>query len=151
MALKDLDQWVAELRQHREALSGELERVDAALRALGVAEDAQADGAQSTREMIASLFRQHPDQAFDALEVTDWLREQGVEQAAKDPVNSVRGALSRLKQRGVITDVRRGVFKLRDASDASAQSAPPPERPPRLDELPAPPPAPAWDSEEPPF
>ncbi|HET6921340.1 MAG TPA: hypothetical protein VFI46_18040 [Jiangellaceae bacterium] len=59
------------------------------------------------------LFEENPERSYDAEQINRWLEERGVPRNAEDPVNSVRGALSRLKQRGVIVNVRRGVFRLR--------------------------------------
>jgi hypothetical protein len=122
MVFKPLDQWIAELRTHRDQLAAELKRIDAALAQLegkpaDTAGGTVSTAAPTTLDMIMTLFRANPGTGYDAEEIWQWLQDSGVSSNAADPVNSVRGALSRLKQRGLVTNVRRGVFRLNQPED----------------------------------
>jgi len=78
--------------------------------------------------MVAELFESAPDKTFTATEVNDHLKTRGVGQESKDPVNSVRGALSRLAKRGLIEDVHRGVYRLRPTPTEDVSTSPSPEQ-----------------------
>lgn len=131
--VRTVDDWLTDLQAHRDQLKSELVRIERLLRAAKQAESEltptgvrRAPG-DSMLGQISRVFEESPHDEFTAEQVWSLIRDRGVGGGANDPVNSVRGSLSRLKKRRIIEDVRRGVFRLRHedppASDPWVMSA----------------------------
>ena len=139
---KDLDDVLAELEAYH---LGELQRVRAA-RAAGASKGASGPAATvaptvhgvrrasgvGILDVIAEIFEASPNEQFTAVVINDLLKERGIGQGAQDPVNSVRGALSRLAARGLIETVHRGVYRLKPTPGEDVSDSPSPE--PQTDE-----------------
>jgi hypothetical protein len=130
MAIRDLNSWVAELREHRDSLRAELDRVDAALVALDGSASAPPRNARNTRsadtmlDTVVEVFKENEGVELDAAGILAELTERGVTLEAQEPINSVRTALTRLRDRKVIENVRRGVYRYGAAQDPGPAEPP---------------------------
>jgi hypothetical protein len=99
----DLWTYRAELAARLRATEAELQRVNAALRALGPAEVRTFD---LLRDCMAE------EREVDARGAFEYLAARGWEPAARDnPLNAVRTALAHLAGRGEIERVSRGIYR----------------------------------------
>jgi len=148
--VKDLDQWVRELRQHRDQLAAELGRVDAALAALSGSLPSTTKAAESphkphTREasspmldLLHEMFAKEPDTRFTAEIALERLQTMGWESDAADPVNAMRTALSRMAKRGEVHRVGRGLYRKNKVAQGQSEQEDPAQDTPAPQSVPDP-------------
>lgn len=110
MAEDPTDHVVALLQEFR-AAKAEVDRIEAALAALGH-QVAPVAGHRSVREHVLDLMREHPDWTWTAPQIIKELMDPKVNLPTNDPQHAIRSAIHNALKRGELKRVRTGEYRL---------------------------------------